>query len=206
MTFIPKAPDDWFNEEIRLGKGIFNRKSCIASIEPVKNFDLAVDIGAHVGTWSLFLATKFKTVIAYEPDPINYKFLMENISNSGLKNIFAYQTAVGCYSGYVYIDSGPRNSGQKHIVEYETDNFAVIDCIDDSNLEPDYIKIDVEGYELNVLKGAERTIKQSKPVICLEKNGLAESRYNLLEKEIDSFLSDYTLYRKVKYDYIYTPK
>ena len=68
----------------------------LAHTIPYKNGDHFIDLGAHIGTWSVLMASMNPTftVHAYEPIPENFELLRENITINGLDNIKAYQLAV----------------------------------------------------------------------------------------------------------------
>lgn len=199
MQTLPKAPDKWFNEEIKRGGGIFDRRSFVVSMRHVKNFDTAIDIGAHVGTWSIPLAEKFKTVYAFEPEPLNAEYFRKNTAHLG--NIIFYEQPAG--NGMtVNLEPGPRNSGQFFCTP--GNKYKAV-CLDEIVLEADYLKIDAEGYEYFVLKGASALLEKSCPVVVIEENGLAE-RYGLEEGQAGNFLRDmgYKCVEKIKYDAIYS--
>lgn len=192
-----KAPDEWFQEQINK-EGVFDKKSFCKMMEYVADFDLALDIGAHCGSWAVPMSDYFKTIYAFEPNPVNFEYLQKNRKD----NIVCLKAAVGNVSGRCGIEKGKRNSGQSHVAP--KGNIPMI-TVDSLNVSPDLIKIDVEGYEYFVLLGAVETIKRSLPVICLEENGLSQ-RYNVKFKQITDFMQKmgYVLADKVKYDYIFT--
>lgn len=145
----------------------------------VKSKDTVIDIGAHVGISVNHWAKEFINVIAFEPMIDHYQCLQKNIKN--FNNIITHNCALGNFSGstkgtyrsrknsgsFQMIDSGyiqPRN-------ESKIRNFVDIDVttLDSYNFNNvDLIKIDVEGWEAEVLEGAQNTIKKNKPVLMIE--------------------------------------
>jgi FkbM family methyltransferase len=139
-----------------------------------------IDIGGHVGLWSMHLAKRFKRVTAYEPTPVLQECFERNVLNHPdypIDNVMLVKAALGDHFGEVQISFEIDNSGHTHVAptdetkliegaQYYTAVLATLDSINPSVV--DAIKIDVEGYEPAVLRGAEQTIKRCKPVICIE--------------------------------------
>ena len=140
-----------------------------------------LDIGANIGMTALEFANKASTgkVVCFEPSPSNFERLKENISLNDFKNIITSKTGIGTVPGqfklYNVVDNNP---GMKRILEEaESANFEsetiVVDTLE-SQLEKlnihqiDAIKIDVEGFELEVLKSAITILENFKPVLFIE--------------------------------------
>jgi len=129
-----------------------------------------IDVGAHVGKYTITMAKYCKEVIAIEADPVNVEYLTKNISVNGINNVVVYNCA--CYSrnGYVFFDSDkPSNvksissSGKLKIRALTLDSI-----LNSKKLNRLTIKIDVEGAEFDVLVGAKHTIRKYMPVIVCE--------------------------------------
>jgi len=135
----------------------------------VNRFGVAVDIGANVGLWSKDLAQRFERVIAIEPVATFTECLKKNVPWG---NIEVWQIALGTEdttidmiitegnTGHSHIDKSTIGSGQVQMKKLDSLglNFDAID----------YIKIDCEGYEVQILQGGEDTIKHHKPTIVVE--------------------------------------
>lgn len=156
----------------------FIRKHC-------KQGDVVIDIGAHMGVFSFFLAKQVGAagkVFSFEPAPLTYSILSETIRFNHLESIVnARQEAVSDENKqlefYIYnnsrISSGnslsPRNpAGTPHAVKVNTITLDDFFKEKDLSAKVAFIKIDAEGAELEILKGGKETILRYKPYITLE--------------------------------------
>jgi len=143
--------------------------------------NLVFDVGANIGDLTLNMAKKLGTegkVYAFEPDPTNFEILKQNISRNSLKNIQLNNIGFGSESGSFQLHRiDDRNRGRNRILPNENDStnsssvkISTIDnFVAENNISSiDLIKIDVEGFEYNVLKGAKNTLKQLKPKLFVE--------------------------------------
>jgi FkbM family methyltransferase len=121
--------------------------------------DTAVDVGANVGIYSLFLAKqvgRHGTIVACEPDPENLAALTANLARNRLHQVRVVQAAVADYDGTVPFASG------RHTMSRIADTGAAATCavavttLDTlcAGTRPLYAKVDVEGVEHLVLRGA----------------------------------------------------
>lgn len=156
---------------------------CVAwNFKDLRNLDAAlklargrmavVQAGGNLGIFPKRLAEEFRVVYTFEPDPVLFGHLRKNAPE---KNIRATQAALGCSREPVRMaccrrdDSGrPVHEGLTHVAG-AGDIPQVL--IDDLKLKKcDLIYLDIEGYELNALKGAVETIARCRPVLALEIN------------------------------------
>lgn len=159
----------------------------------VKDFNIAVDVGANVGLWSRPLTQKFNHVIAFEPlDPV-YECLEKNVA--GL-NIEIYKHALGSVNSKVEMFFDSENTGGSFVSEVGKGSID-IKRLDDLNL-PKFglLKIDCERHELEVLKGGTETILKYRPIIVVEQQPDVEycaGHYlkNLGAIELDKVRKDY---------------
>lgn len=139
-----------------------------------------LDIGGHVGLWSMHLSKYFDKVEAFEPTPILQECFRANVLNHPeyfCDNVALHLLALGSTNGHVSISFETDNSGHTHVAPDDQSKLiegaqyykAEMKRLDDFGFENvDAIKIDVEGFELDVLLGAEATIRYQKPFICIE--------------------------------------
>ncbi len=141
---------------------------------------ICLDIGANIGHHSLFLSTISKTVHAFEPYEIALNKFDEHIKENNIDNIKIHRVALGLHeeSRQYYQPTGSNNGTGSFIASHATDRnishkeLKILNgdnFIHSLNLEKiDFIKIDVEGFEGNVLNGLKETIQKYKPTILLE--------------------------------------
>lgn len=165
------------------------------SIKLCKNKRVAIDIGAHIGTWAIYLAGFFEKVYAFEIDSENYNCLIKNISVQKKFNIEAFNIALGEYNGCCGFNlNSDKNSGAGQITFYGQHPIKTLDSFQLSDV--DYIKIDTQGSEHQILKGATFLLKRNSPVIICEQD-LNKLALPFLKK------NDYKENRKIGSDYIF---
>lgn len=131
-------------------------------------FNLAIDGGAHKGIWTKILKEYFKEVISIEP-----------FHDCGIK------AALGELEGRASLAPGKDNDGQYHLIDGDDVNVITLDSL---GLEPDFIKLDIEGMELPALRGGKKTLKNH-PALLIEMNGLSE-RYGYTDEDLVNYLTD----------------
>ena len=151
------------------------------------------DVGAYIGIYTLFFARAVGAkgkVFAFEPNPKNYKELVFNVGVNGFINVKSYNFAVGennskrTFVVPIYPSRGTLNEEiQERALNKEICNsFEVqvesIDNLIKSHLvpKPNFIKIDVEGFELEVLNGMEKTIRNFQPELFIEVHKTVETK------------------------------
>ena len=146
-----------------------------------RQMKVILDIGANVGQFSLKVAHILKDrvndfqVHAFEPSPFIFSALQTNLSlNNSLKqNVYLHPLALGNTEGQTYFSYSPSNSGGGRVSTEQTGSLVTITTLDnwfkkESLSRLDFIKIDVEGLEPEVLLGGREVIKKFKPDLYLE--------------------------------------
>lgn len=137
---------------------------------------LALDIGAHVGLWSRPLADAFDSLRAFEPVPEHCECWEANMR--GVDNATLHPVALAKVSGSLAFEPAGANSGNWRVGDgtgrlqfqaFTLDEFGFQDV--------DFIKIDAEGYEYNILLGGEATIRKQRPVVVVEQKPGHGRRY-----------------------------
>jgi len=168
---------------------------------------VAVDIGANIGLQTVRLAQVFSEVHAFEPVVSNWECLFENTQNIG--NVTAHCCGISDRVEELEISllSSSNNSGAWSIVDFQnqsgvttvSNKFLPLDAIlHDTSMDIDLIKIDVQGYEMPVLRGSEEILRRYSPVILIEMHQNTH--------EIIQFLTDmgYFLHLRINKDGIWT--
>lgn len=151
------------------GRTIFGEIFCYQVYEQffeVKKGDKVIDVGANVGIFAIKAAKKTGNkgfVIAIEPEPNNLALLYENVK--GFNNVMVVPKVAGNSKGKAKLYTA--NTSADHSIMYDHGHGYLdveMDTLDNIILElklikVDFIKIDVEGAELEVLKGAEKLFK-----------------------------------------------
>ena len=139
-----------------------------------------LDIGANIGMTSLLMSDLFQEVYSFEPAPSTFKILQKNIDANKLKNINAFNFGLGdrAFASEIQYSDGNRSGGfitdkSEGTKVNKTEQVKIEKgdrLLKDVNCHPSFIKIDVEGYELNALRGLNETIKKNQPVVMVEAN------------------------------------
>ncbi|MBY0538587.1 FkbM family methyltransferase [Patescibacteria group bacterium] len=139
--------------------------------------DVFVDIGANRGLYSIIAPTRYSyaEVIAFEPNPEVVHILRENISLNNLtQKITVHDYALGSNTSTVSFTCDPLHKGGGRIVDIQSDNILQVpvrvfdDVVSiDKASKISFIKIDTEGFELEVLAGMSRTLTNMLPGSCL---------------------------------------
>lgn len=119
------------------------------------------DVGAAVGTYSILAAKRANHVIAFEPEPRNYRRLQENAELNSLNNIDIRNIALSNAEQTLGMERANGSvGGGAHRIEEDGDiEVTALQGDAVSAPDPDLIKIDVEGYELSVLEGVEERLR-----------------------------------------------
>ena len=171
----------------------------------INDFNNCIDVGAHVGFWSKDFTENFKHVYAFEPIPLVRDCYVKNIIK---ENYTLYPYGLGSESKTVNVHYDPDETGNTHVAE--SGNLKIeIKKIDDFELNKiDYIKIDAEGYEIEVVKGAEKLIQRDKPYIHVEMKEKVLVKQGLSKQIVDDFFKsiNYEQVLKVKAEAVYAPR
>lgn len=144
--------------------------------------NLALDVGAWCGTWADTMSKHCEKIICFEPDPLNFKCLQKNIKS---KKIKCENIALGNYNGSASLTEDNFTQAKRIIKEegnikmYKIDEYL-------SKSKIDLIKIDAEGYELKILEGAKKKIKDVK-FLMLEMNSNT-SKYGSSNMQVESYV------------------
>jgi FkbM family methyltransferase len=192
--------DDFVNMTIR-------EEEIIQHFQPRRG-DIVVDVGAHMGRYTLIAAKRVGAngrVVAIEANPENFQMLNSNVQLNQLTNVtslnfavYSQETKIKLYLAgegmghtiYNTIMAERANEGKEKFVEISANTLDHLLQLQDIS-EVNWIKIDVEGAELEVLRGATRIISDSKDIsLLIEIHNLSGSNTTLYEP-ITQFLNNY---------------
>jgi FkbM family methyltransferase len=135
------------------------------------------DIGAWIGPTVVYAAQRSKMVFAFEPDPIAYRYLLENITNNALTNVRAFNLAVAATAGVSQLHSfGTKLGDSMSSLLPQADGSSgwpvtrvTIDTLVNELgcTTPDFVKIDIEGGEFDLIPALRSHLERWKPVVYL---------------------------------------
>ncbi len=174
------AVDIRLSPEFRHVRGTYELEAMKMVCQLLRPGDTAVDVGANIGLYTLVMAKQVGPtgkVYAFEPANKSYETLIEHISLNGLQGVVdAHQLLIDRQKGTLLLhEDGLRGTNRVGGSRFDGPNTVVTErrstTLDDFFMDkrqlPDLIKIDVEGYEFNVLMGAPQTLKKhSCTVLC----------------------------------------
>lgn len=196
------------NRIILNGRPSYQGKKQIACVNTVNKYKrttrTAIDVGGHIGLWSFNLAAVFQHVLAFEPVAAHRECFTRNVE---ARNVELIPCALGKEEGSVSIYTAPTSSGDSYVNGGGEIPLKTLDTFTLAHV--DFIKIDCEGYEENVLRGAEHLLKTWKPVVCVEqKRDMASTRFGLAPLGAVKFLQTlgYGVEQEIGGDYIMVAK
>lgn len=185
------------------GKKQLAALAAVAQTKPDWPPRTAVDVGGHIGLWSYNLAPAYRRVYAFEPVAEHRACFVKNVE---APNVLLYALALGATEGMVSIHTAPTSTGDSWVKGAGDIPMVTLDSQDLQDV--DFIKIDCEGYEENVLRGAVETIKRDRPVIIVEqKRDMATARFGLEPLGAVKFLLElgYVQQQELSGDYLMVP-
>lgn len=142
----------------------------------LKKGDVVIDVGAHIGVFTLKasrLVDSEELVISVEPDPENYAMLLTNIRINSLKSVIPVRVALMDESGTVKM-SRSGDAISHSVVLKRSKKYILVPALTLDELlgklgvkRFDFIKIDVEGAELQIMKGSKNNLISNKPSMAI---------------------------------------
>jgi FkbM family methyltransferase len=187
-----------------LAKRHLTGKLKVREISVVKNLiqqdSICLDIGAHGGSWSRPLSQVSKQVYSFEALPYYASVLKILFKILLINNVKVINKAVSDKEGRLSIAwkdaSGKRLTGKTHVLGTKEESKFTVDVpsipldkfvVEENVQNIDFIKIDVEGAELFVFKGANELIHNFRPIIFCELDERWTSRYDYKPEEVFDF-------------------
>jgi FkbM family methyltransferase len=184
-------------------------------LRQTKTGDVVVDVGANIGYYTILLADKVGKcgkVYAFEPDKTNFEILVKNIKENKLENVVAVNAAVGSKNGKVDLYKSKENFGDHKVYDQnppvdkstsslknggslKTKTVKIVKLDDFIKGLVNLMKIDTQGWEPEVVKGAKNLISKNKPIIFMEYSPVSYKLAELNGKEMMKNLRD--IYKKI---------
>ena len=202
-THLPGWMADPKVRTILNGRPAYQGQKQQAAMDLCANFRAAIDVGAHIGLWSYNLAHRFGMVHAFEPVEAHRDCFKVNVLEAvDPSKIALYPCALGEREGSVSILTEPTSSGDSRVHGDGEIPMRTLDSFD--ICDADLLKIDAEGFELFILRGAEETLARCKPLVIVEQKPGHAKRYGLGDKEALPFLQSlgYRVAREMSGDFI----
>ena len=162
-----KLPIGFFEQSVFLGKH---------GIEALQNKNrinkgVIIDAGGYIGDSILIFREEFpdNQIISFEPDKTNFELLNKTIRLNNIQNVVCENLALGELNTEKYTICNKSHSGVK-IDKNGTDKVQMVSLdnyVKNNNTRVSLIKTDLEGYEINFIKGAKRTIQEQKPTLLI---------------------------------------
>ena len=199
---IHVTPQDHIQRQL-FWYGYYEKKFILTWESFVQKDSVIIDIGAHIGYYSLIASKKAVDghVYSFEPFSVSYNLLKKNIELNHIQNVFPFQLAVtNKKEEKILFISDPENSGmtgfnqsENFTGETEMANTISLDqWVKDQKLKKlDFIKIDIEGSEFNSLQGMKSVLLEFKPVLFIEVFHTLLLRFGYDYRDLYQFLKEY---------------
>jgi FkbM family methyltransferase len=184
-----------------LASGTFEPFETALICELLKPGDVLLDIGANIGYHTVRGARAVGPsghVISVEPARDNARLLRLNVAENGFANVTVYECAAGEQTGRLHLYEDEENKGDHRAYGiagrsgYEVDVRAVDDILDELQLKPQLVKIDIQGFEYFAIQGLQRYLRSTEKCVLvsefwskgLRAAGVEPSQYIELLKDI----------------------
>ncbi len=172
-------------DDLKILKSNFVTDHYIRDFVPLVKNSIVVDIGAHIGCFSIRAAALASRVLAFEPEPDNFSMLTKNIELNRLKNVSAFQTAVSGASGFEEFATYSDGSTGSHSLCHQAppganrnrvQTISLGEVIQREGLSRiDFLKLDCEGAEHAIFRNMDRETARKISCIAMETHGLPGS-------------------------------
>lgn len=148
----------------------------------VTDWGVCVQAGGNCGVWPKALAKRFDTVYTFEPDPLNFYCLVNNATE---RNIVKAQAMLGEVHAPRMLEGDASNCGAYFMAG--AGRYPVV-AIDSLMLQScGLIYLDIEGAEMEALRGAAGTIAEHRPVLAIENKGHSE-RFGYTREQVEAWV------------------
>ena len=204
-THLPVWMDNPKNKLVMNGRRAYQGKKQLAALKYCKRHRVALDVGGHIGLWSFNLVHEFAAVYAFEPVAEHRACFEKNLVGVS-QHLHCFAFALGAEPGMISIATEKGSSGNSTVSGPGNIEMVTLDSL--GIIDVDFIKIDCEGYEENVLRGGAETIKAYKPTIIVEQKRDMAAKMGLKTLGAVDFLKTlgYRVAEELSGDYIMVPQ
>lgn len=157
----------------------------------IKKGDVVFDVGANIGLYSILFSQLTDHTYSFEPTDTYENLLLPNLKNNGITNVKTFNLAMGEKVG-TFEDKIYRIWGEPPVkAKYE------FTTLDEFSIIPKYLKIDVDGFDLEVLRGGKNLLLNNDVTVCVEVNHALHTRGHK-ELEVTEFMTE------IGYRHVYT--
>lgn len=176
-TFIYHADDRFLGASLRiLGEWSEGEVELYKAL--IKSNDTVIEVGANIGALTVPISRICRRVLAFEPQPENYRLLVKNLEANNILNVGYYKLALGAENKQVMMPTlAEVDEAHGVIGDYGAPEVGYGSCrvnqgkLDNIHLDRiNFIKMDCEGSERDVLVGGEKLIEQDNPILYVENN------------------------------------
>lgn len=181
-------------------RGLYGHRHTVEDVDRMLEFvpkrGVCVQAGGAAGMWPAKLSQSFNTVYTFEPNAVLFYCLCRNAPQL---NVVKFNAALGDKPGLIQVENPEKewNYGSYYV---STGGAIPTMRIDDLALkELDFLLLDIEGYELRALVGAERTLARCKPIIVVEAHDFQYWRFGDSLSKLQGFLKELGYRRRDEY-------
>jgi FkbM family methyltransferase len=182
--FFPTGPGSYIGRSASIEYAL--------SLAPIQHRTV-IQAGGHVGVWPKKLAGIFKNVLTFEPVPSNWECLVRNMVGTTAE---LHCLALGSKQGTAYINHRVTSSGGHHIATNMDKPHIGVQVVRLDDIATHYIGtvdalfLDIEGYEIEALRGAETILITDHPLLVIENNGCSE-KFGYKAKDLHAYLKPF---------------
>jgi FkbM family methyltransferase len=174
------------------GKGTFQFRKFAVALPYIRDFSHAVDIGAHVGTWSWPLSRMFSKVSAFEPLRAHWDCFHKNVPSTEDCEVVLHHCALGDREGRSKMVFNAKASSLSRVSASKGTEPVEVRCLDSFQFsDVEFIKIDTEGFEAAVVRGGADTINRCHPVMIVEQKPNNAEQHGFTQHEAIQLLAEW---------------
>lgn len=178
--------DTHFTPWVKSAGRLDHHQGFLKTLEPFLKGNV-IDIGANIGTHSIFYAARASKLYCFEPNPLAFECLQHNLKDTSAE---LFNIALAKDYGTIDLISQNQNYGSAFTQPGDSIECRPLDFLLDTLTSCSFIKLDAEGDELSILQGGSSVIRKFRPVICIEINEHSLYRKGLTGNDVLKYLDE----------------